>query len=146
MSQVSFPSVELVVDVLTLFHIGEVHYEPYVTEQARQEVSRISARQKELSKQGVPGLEAVRQAKIEWLLGHMPAQRVPHVQFQLIDQKDPERHAYLFESLAAPTLGEFLTLFDEHGKVILEGRVARIERSLVAGDDTQTVTAFVDQY
>jgi hypothetical protein len=58
---------ELIVDVLTLYHSGIGGYPEYASEQAVEETRTIRKRTDELKKQGVPGVEAVRQAKVEWL-------------------------------------------------------------------------------
>jgi hypothetical protein len=68
MAQLTKQTTELIVDVLSLFHFGEANYSDYATEQGKNERSKISARMKDLKKQGIPGIEAVRQAKIEWIL------------------------------------------------------------------------------
>jgi hypothetical protein len=58
---------ELIVDVLTFIHAGLVGYEEYASEQVLQETATIRKRYQDLKKQGVPGVEAVRQAKVEWI-------------------------------------------------------------------------------
>src|SRR5512147_1685924 len=121
MTSNSFPPVELIVDVLSLYHAGE-KYGVYATEPVRREVNHINARVRELVKQDMPGFAAVRQAKIEWLLGHTPPQRVPRLQVQVIGQNDPARIVYLFDTLAAPTIGEKLTIYAADGNIAISGQ------------------------
>lgn len=59
---------EFIVDVFTLFSLGTYRYSEHATEQALSEAQKIRKRTQELKKQGMPGIEAVRQAKVEWLV------------------------------------------------------------------------------
>ncbi|MBI5351648.1 MAG: hypothetical protein HZB50_03320 [Chloroflexi bacterium] len=61
-------TIELIVDVLTFIHAGKAGYEQFVSEQVVNEAATIRKRYQALKKQGVPGIEAVRQAKVEWIL------------------------------------------------------------------------------
>jgi hypothetical protein len=60
-------TLELIVDVMTLYHSGIVNYEEFASERAIEEARIIRKRTDELKKRLVPGIEAVRQAKLEWL-------------------------------------------------------------------------------
>ena len=61
-------TLELITDVLTLYHLGIYRYETFASDHVIiEETWTIRKRTDEIKKQGVPGVQAVRKAKVEWL-------------------------------------------------------------------------------